>query len=265
MHGHAGTGFLSLDGMVGAGLILAAFLYSGGVVSSRRRGRDWPIPRTAAWLGGLGIAGAALLGPLAVAAHDSFSAHMLSHLLVGMVAPLALVAGAPVTLALRSLDPRQARLLARALRIAPVRVVFTPVVAGVINVGSLWLLYTTPLVDLMFSSPLLHVLVNVHFLLAGYLFTASLIGLDPNPHRASFPVRAAVLVAALAGHGILAKYLYAHPPDGVALTEAQSGSMLMFYGGDVADAVLIGILCLQWYRAAGKELARYSEPVRLAS
>ena len=97
---------------------------------------------------------------------------------------------------------------------------------------------------------------------AGYLFTASLIGLDPNPHRAGFLLRAAVLVAAIAGHGILAKYLYAHPPDDIPLTEAQSGSMLMYYGGDIADAFLIGILCLQWYRAAGKGLSPRTERVQ---
>lgn len=260
MHGHGVAGVLSLDWVAGAGLILSACLYLGGIASSRRRGRNWPFLRTAAWFSGLAIAGGALLGPLAAAGHDSFPAHMLGHLLIGMVAPLALVAGAPVTLALRSLDPRQARRLSRALRSTPLRAVSSPVIAGLINVASLWLLYTTPLVEWMFSSPLLHVLVNIHFLLAGYLFTASLIGPDPNPHRAGFPMRAIVLVSALASHGILAKYLYAHPPVGVSLAEAQSGSMLMYYGGDVADAVLIGILCLQWYRAAGKELARRPEP-----
>ena len=259
MHDHPGAGFLSLDLLAGAGLIVALCLYLGGVVTASRKGRDWSAGRIVAWVSGLGVVAVALLGPLAAAGHDNFSAHMLGHLLVGMVAPLLLVAGAPITLALRSLELRQARRLSRVLRSVPVRIVFHPISAAVLNVASLWLLYTTPLVELMFGSTFLHLLVNVHFLLAGYLFVASLVGWDPNPHRSSFPLRAVVLVTALAGHGILAKYLYAHPPTGISLAEAQPGSMLMYYGGDLADAILIGILCLQWFRAAGKRLVRASD------
>jgi putative membrane protein len=213
------------------------------------------------WLIGLAIAAAAMTGNLA-AAHESFTSHMLGHLLVGMVAPLLLVAGRPGTLALRSLDLRQARRLSHALRSRPVRVLAHPVTAASLNVGSLWLLYTTPLFELALSSPLIHLLVNIHFLLAGYLFVTSIVGTDPNPHRSSYPVRAVVVVLALAGHGILAKSLFANPPTGVSVAEAHAGSMLMYYGGDLADAVLIAVLCLQWYRHAGRHLARVAEPAR---
>ncbi|GGE96898.1 membrane protein [Mycetocola zhadangensis] len=256
---------LSLDLLAGAGVVAVACLYFGGVVAARRRGRGWPGVHAAAWVAGLGVGAAALLGPLAEAAHDNFPAHMAGHLLIGMLAPLLLVAGAPVTLALRALEPRQARRLSRVLRSVPVMVVSHPVSAAVLNVASLWILYTTPLFDLMTGSPFFHLLVNVHFLLAGYLFVASLVGWDPNPHRASFPIRAGVLVAALAGHGILAKYLYAHPPTGIPVAQAQSGSMLMYYGGDLADAILIGVLCLQWYRSAGRQLARTTDALPVSS
>jgi putative membrane protein len=70
-------------------------------------------------------------------------------------------------------------------------------------------------------------------------------------------VRAVVLVVFLAAHGILAKYLYAHPPPGVPETQAQAGGQLMYYGGDVLDLVLIAIFCWQWYTAtAPARLAR---------
>ena len=91
--------------------------------------------------------------------------------------------------------------------------------------------------------------VHVHILVAGYLFTVSMIYIDPVFHRKSFMYRAIVLILALASHGILAKYLYAHPPSGVVMEQAQQGSIVMYYGGDLADAIIIFILCLHWYRA----------------
>jgi hypothetical protein len=51
----------------------------------------------------------------------------------------------------------------------------------------------------------------------------------------------------LAAHGILAKYLYAHPPAGVL--HAEAGAQLMYYGGDVLDLILIVVFCRQWYTA----------------
>lgn len=252
MHGHSEPGVAVVDLLVGIGILAATMIYLGGGRATRRQGRSWPVRHTICWLAGLLVAAVSLVGPLAVAGHESFPAHMLGHLLAGMVAPILLVLAAPVTLALRALDVRQARRLSRLLRSVPARFLVHPVTAATINVGSLWLLYTTPLFDLMRSSPFLHLVVTAHFLIAGYLFVASLIGIDPNPHRAGYPLRALVLVTALAGHGILAKYLFAHPPAGVPAVEAESGSMLMYYGGDIADAVIIVVLCLQWYRAAGK-------------
>ena len=85
-----------------------------------------------------------------------------------------------------------------------------------LSVGGLWLLYTTGLYPAMHHHPGLHVLVHAHMFLAGYLFTAAMVSVDPMPHRRSFPHRSLVLVLALAAHDILAKYLYAHPPAGVA-------------------------------------------------
>ncbi len=256
MHGHSGVEGGVLDLLTIGAVLAAAVLYLGGVMTARRRGRDWPQTRTACWLAALLITAVTLAGPFAAAAHDDFVTHMVGHLLAGMVAPLFLVAAAPATLALRALHPRQARRLSRLLASRPARFVIHPVTAAAINVGSLWVLYTTPLFGVVQSSPFLHLLVTVHFVIAGYLFVSSMIGIDPNPHRASYPLRTVVLIAALAGHSILAKYLYAHPPIGVDATEATTGSVVMYYGGDVADAAIIAILCLQWYRAAGKRQSR---------
>jgi len=246
--GHEGLGWGVFDALVVLALAGAAAGYAVAWWATRRR-RPWSGYRGVAWYAGLICAGAGLVGPVAAAARAGFTAHMAGHLLLGMLAPLLLVLGAPLTLALRALPVAQARSLARLLRTAPVRVVTHPVVAAVLNAGGLWLLYTTDLYHLMHTSALVHGLVHAHILLAGYLFTASVVGADPHPHRASVPMRAAVLVAFIAVHSILAKWLYAHPPAGVQAVDGQVGAQLMYYGGDAVDVVLTVLLLTHWYVA----------------
>jgi len=46
-------------------------------------------------------------------------------------------------------------------------------------------------------------------------------------------------------HGILSKYIYAHPPMGVPIDQAKTGGLVMYYGGDAIGLILITILCYQ--------------------
>lgn len=65
---------------------------------------------------GVVIAASAVTGPLASAAHHSFPAHMVAHLLIGMLAPLLLVLAAPMTVVLRVVTARTGQAMTRMLR-----------------------------------------------------------------------------------------------------------------------------------------------------
>lgn len=251
----AWDGWAVLDAMVLLALVAAAAAYAVALRRALPRGR-WPIRRVVSWYLGVGCAAAATLGPLADAARATLTGHMLAHLLLGMLSPLLLVLGAPITLALRALPVRAARGLVRVLRTPVVGALTHPLVAALLNGGGLWLITTTELYGLMHASPVVHGLVHLHFLLSGYLLTAALVGVDPDPHRASIPARGAVLIAFIAAHSILAKLLFAHPPDGVAAPDAQLASQVMYYGGDAIDVVLLMLLGLRWYRATEPRGAR---------
>lgn len=80
-----------------------------------------------------------------------------------------------------------------------------------------------------------HVRLPPRSAVAGFVFTTAIVGVDPNPHRASFVLRSTVLVVFIAAHSILAKWLYAHPAPGVAPADARVGAQLMYYGGDIVD------------------------------
>ncbi len=232
-------------------LLLALFFYLLGVVkTSRRFLKRWPLYRTGFWILGILSAAAALIGPLANLSHLDFRAHMASHLLLGMFAPLLLVLAAPITLLLRTLPVKQARYITSLLRSWPVAVLGNPVFTSFMTIGGMYLLYTTTLYMFMQQNILLHVLVHIHLFIAGYLFTASIIYIDPTSNRASFVFRSCALVITLAAHGILSKYIFANPPRGVSGTQSEAGGMIMYYGGDAVEVILIFILCFQWYKSA---------------
>lgn len=228
---------------------LIIIIYIAAVVFSNRRYKTWPLYRTFFWILGTICAAFAIIGPIANRAHMDFTAHMVGHLLLGMIAPILLVLAAPITLALRTLDVQSARLLSKLLKSWPLRILSHPITASALNIGGLWILYTTGLYGLMHQNALLHALVHFHVFIAGYLFTASMIYLDPAPHRFSFMFRAIVFTISLAAHEILSKYIFAHPPSGVTKEQAENGGMLMYYAGDAIDVALTCILCYQWFKA----------------
>ncbi|MCZ2804270.1 cytochrome c oxidase assembly protein [Modestobacter sp. VKM Ac-2983] len=230
-----------MSSVVLAVLALAAVLYVLAAVDLR-----WSPLRTVSWLAGLAVAAAGLTGPLA-AAHGDLRAHLAAHLLAGMVAPLLLVLAAPVTLLLRALPVHRARTVSRLLRTAPARVLGDPFVAVALNVGGLWVLHVGGLLGTVAHSPGWHLLVSLHVLVTGWLATAAVLAVDPAPHRRGVVPRAVALGAGMAGHDVLAKWLYAHPPAGV--THAEAGARLLYDGGTVVHVVVAALLWRQWYRS----------------
>lgn len=254
-HGHGGGGAPTLELILIGLAALAVLVYASGMLTSRRQGRAWSTDRLGLWTLGIAAATATVVGPLPEAAQGDFVRHMAAHLSAGMLAPLLLVLAAPVTLALRTLHVTPARRISRLLRSAPVRFIAHPVTAGILSAGGLWLIYLTPIFEMMQAIPVLHVLVQGHLLLSGYIFTAAIIGRDPAPHAPRWVLKAVVLVLAMASHAVLAKHLYAHPPTGVPIGQAHDGALLMYYGGAAIEVAIVVIFCAQWYRAAGRRLA----------
>lgn len=228
---------------------VAILLYIIGYAMSIHKGKKWPFIRVLLWTGGGFCAIFSVYGPIAEQMHDSFIHHMVGHLLLGMLAPLLMTLSAPMTLLLRSLPVSVSRGILKLLKSKFVRFYTDPLVTAILNIGGLWLLYATELFDQMHQHIWLYVVIHFHIFLAGYLFTLSFIAQEPFLRLRTFRYRAVVLVLALGGHCMLAKYIYAYPPVGVATADAQYGGMLMFYGGDLIDAVIIFMLCVEWFNA----------------
>lgn len=262
-------------GTEAAGWLLVALLvlvpsiaYLGAARARRSAGRDWPGWRAASLIIGLGLAGVAVSPALhALSQHDP-RGHVIQHLLLGMFAPLALVLAAPVTLLLGSLPVARRGMARNLLRSRALHGLSHPATAAVLDMGGLYLMYLTPLYIFTTTNTLAHHLVNLHFLLAGYLFTWSIVGPDPAPRRPTITIRALVLIAAGAAHAYLAKVLYVRASElsggSFDLGQAQAAAQLMYYGGDLAELALAVALFATWYRAGrAVQSARRTEHPRI--
>lgn len=262
----AGAAALAVDVPVLVVLLFAAAAYVRGDRALLGRGRRWPGSRTASFLGGIALLAVAVLPPLGTLDDERFPAHVAQHVLLGMLGPLLLALGAPVTLALQVLArPAKRRLLA-VLHAPALAVPFTPVVGLGLFAGSLFLLYLTPLFELSLRSPLVHGLVHAHFLVAGSVFLWPLVSPDPVPGRLphagrvliaalTVPAHAVLGLALLAGDDLLAGGWYgAHVPD--PLADQRLGATVLWGLGDLVGLALTGVVLGQWYRQDRREADR---------
>ncbi len=182
------------------------FLYLAAVWRLRRRGDAWPLHRTILWILGMLLLVWVTGGVINVYQEYLFSVHMLGHMMLSMAIPVLLVAGAPVTLALRAIDKRDdgtrggREWILWAVQSPFSRVVTNPFVAAAIFVLSLWAFYFTDLVRWAMTDHIGHEWMTMHFLISGYLFVLSLIGADPVPRRLPYPGRLIILIAVMATH-----------------------------------------------------------------
>ena len=258
-------------------LILAVALYILGVVILTRRGDKWPIGRTIAFALGIGAIDIATSGGFGVYAHFAFSYHMAAHMILGMIAPIGLVLGAPITLALRTLpqsrtdDERGVRSqLVVILNSRWAKIVVNPIVALAIFDGSLFILYFTSLFGGMMESHTGHFAMNLHFVLAGFLFFHVIIGVDPNPKKSPYLVRIILLFAAMSIHAFFSVALMSattlldggyfaqlHTPWVTnLLADQKMGGALGWAMGEVPILLALIATFIRWTRDDTKETKR---------
>lgn len=168
-----GAAPLSLEPALLLWLSLSAALYAAGWRRLRARGRGRARPaawRAACHAGGLAAIGLAAFSPIAAYGERFFSAHMVQHLLLAVVAPPLLWLGAPLVPVLWGLPRRLRRGLGRLLVAGhPVRrtlgVLTRPAVASLLYLSNLAAWHVPALYDAAQGPALVHDL--EHALLLG--------------------------------------------------------------------------------------------------
>jgi len=251
------------------------FFYLAGVWRLHKRGDAWPALRSVLWVAGLTLLFFITNGGINSYEKYLFSAHMGAHMVLGMMVPVLLVPAAPITLALRAIHKRHdssrgvrewIMLLVHSRYFA---VLAHPVVAAVIFAASLWVFYYSPLFRWATTDHIGHQWMILHFLLTGYIFVQSLIGIDPGPARVAYPIRLLVLFATMAFHAffglalmtgsglLLADWYGAMGWGTSAIADQQAGGGIAWSVGEIPTLALAIVVAVMWSRDDERKSKRY--------
>lgn len=269
----------SLDPILTVLTFWATSLYLGGVWVLRRRGDSWPIGRTLSFVV-VGMGSFFFATSSGISTYDStlLSVHMVQHMILSMVVPLALALGAPVTLALRTLPGTASKgprhWLLAVLHSKVVAVLSFPPLTLALYVVSPWALYFSGWYPATLESAYVHEMMHVHLVVVGSLFFWPLMGVDPVPGRVGWPFRLLMVFLTLPFHAflgvtimgqdeIIAASHYAALREGpmgawlpsMAADQKLAGGIL-WGAGDAVALIFFGVLFAQWVRDSIKEAAR---------
>jgi putative copper resistance protein D len=245
--------------VVSAGLALAAAGYLTGawLVGRRHPARPWPAVRTGAFLLGLAVIAAAAQGGVAVYDDVLFSAHMVQHLMLIMVAPPLLVFGRPVTLLLHATrNPLHTRVKG-VLRSRGASLLTHPVFAVALYAAVVAGTHLTPLMRPGNSA--VHDGEHALYLTAGYLFFLPVVGSEPVRRRLPAFGRYLLLLAAMPADTVVGVILMLAPHrmfPAYPVADLHRGGLVMFAGSDLIMAALATVLAVAFVRAGEHERER---------
>jgi len=259
--------------VLGAALLVAYLL---GVIRLARRGDRWSVGRVLWWAAGVLTIELTTATGFDGYGMELFSVHMVQHMVLGMLTPILLTLGAPMTLLLRVLPARRAgqrsarRLLLAVIHSRPVQVLANPAVTVLLFLASLYGLYFTPVFDWLMSTMWGHNLMLVHFLAIGMLYFWGVLGIDPSPRRgggfmgafskpvvrlselaATVPFHAFFGVIIMMASGLIVRF-YAQPPAGwrvSPLSDQQAAGGIAWGFTELPTLLVLGVLFLQWQRS----------------
>nr|WP_231391944.1 cytochrome c oxidase assembly protein [Arthrobacter sp. 35W] len=247
-----------------------------GVLKLHRRGDKWPIFRTISWLLGMAVLVYVTSGGPAVYGMVLFSAHMVDHMALMVISPLFMVLGAPVSLALKALKARTDG--SRGIREWILVVVHSkfsqlvthPLFAAANFSGSLVLFYYSGAFNYAMRDHIGHELMILHFTITGYIFIMSMIGSDPLPRRAPYPLRLLLLLATMAFHAFFGVSLMSSTAllagdyfgnmgrawgDPALLDQQTAGGIAWGIGEVPTVAIALGV-AIMWSRSDARETKR---------
>jgi putative membrane protein len=240
-------------------IVLVLWWYLSAVKRLSVRGRRWAPTRLACFMVGLAVLTVATQSGVATSDTTSFSAHVIQHLLLGMLAPVLLALGAPITLALQAGSRTTSRRLLRVLHSRPVSVLTHPVTAWALFGGSMFVLYFTSLYADTIRNVALHDATHLEFVLVGCLFFWPVVGIDPTPHRLPYGGRMLYVLVALPFHTILGVALITQQrliAPGITLADQQAGAGILWSAGEALGLIAMMVVAYQWMAAEEREAIR---------
>ena len=247
----------------------AAYLWAARRVNREHPDTRHPRHRTVFFVSGLVAIGLALLSPVEVYEGTLFSVHMVQHMLLQLVAAPLLLAGGPITLALRASSPPVRRRLLAVLQSRVVHAISFPLVAWLLFAAVNWGWHFSTLYNDALENTALHYLQHASLLGAALLFWWPAIGVDPSPWRLPHPLRLFYLFLAMPQNSFLGiaimeapRVLYPHYATterawGLSpLADQELGGVIMWTVGDLAFLVGMAVVVWVWVRHEDRRTER---------
>jgi putative copper resistance protein D len=250
--------------------LVAAALYTLGLIRIRRNQIEWSALRTISFMVGIGLVIWTTSAGISMYSKVSFEYHMIQHMTLSMIAPMFIVLGTPITLALRALpaqktsDHRSTREWILALLHSGYSNLITHplMVLGIFTFG-LYGLYFTPLFATLMASHTGHIFMELHFLISGLLFSYVVIGADPSPRNVPYWARLMIVLVGLSLHAFFAiAIMQSSEPIGVdwyiqvqppwipdLLADTTAGGSIAWALGEIPTFLLLVIVAVMWSRS----------------
>ena len=250
--------------------LLAAALYTIGVVRVKQNQIKWSALRTISFMIGIGLVIWTTSAGISMYSKVSFEYHMIQHMILSMIAPIFIVLSTPITLALRALpaqkstDHRSTREWILALLHSSYSKLIThPLMVLAIFTFGLYGLYFTPLFATLMASHTGHIFMELHFLISGILFSYVVIGADPSPRQVPYWSRLMIVLVGLSLHAFFAiAIMQSSEPIGVdwyiqvqppwitdLLADTTAGGSIAWALGEIPTFLLLVIVAVTWAKS----------------
>jgi putative membrane protein len=237
-----------------------AFWYLRSTRQLGARGRHWSRWRSVSFLAGLAAVAVALASSVDLYTNYTFTAHIIQHLLLMIVAPPLAALGAPMTLLLQTSSRGFKRRVLAVLHSRAFGVISHPLPVFFYYYLSMYLFFLTPAVGFAMEHMWLMDLINLGFLGGATLFWWPMVGIDPIPGGRMSPafkiINLLIGIPAEAFLGIA--LLMATTPAGpmYTLTTTHVGGGVLWAAGELATLIGLVPIYIEWTRSDARAARR---------
>ncbi|HEY3410824.1 MAG TPA: cytochrome c oxidase assembly protein, partial [Propionicimonas sp.] len=251
--------------------------YAWGMILVHRRGGRWPLQNLLAWLAGWGLTLYLAVSGLWMYSTAVYSWHMLVHMTVNMLVPILCVLGAPFSLVRAASQPRAdgmspgpREVLDAVSAYRPLQRLLSPPVLWVNYVGSLFLVYFTPVFPWLMKYHWAHQLMLLYFMVTGFAFFSLIVGVGRQSWRLPHVVKLALMMSIMPFHAIFAVGIMSARSliganfyrvidvawVGDLMNDQNIAGQITWFTGEVPIFIAVIALSAQWFLQDKRDAAR---------
>ncbi|MGI8751713.1 MAG: cytochrome c oxidase assembly protein, partial [Acidimicrobiales bacterium] len=222
--------------------------------------RPWPAARSGSFLAGLAVIEIAIGSSVATLSDSHFTAHILQHLCLMMIAPPLLALGAPMTLLLQtSSRPTKRRLLA-ALHSPVFAVITHPIPVFFAYYASMFAFFLSPALGYAMDHMWLMDIWNIFFFVGATLFWWPMVGTDPIPRwnmSPGFKLLNLMIGVPFESFLAIALLMKADPAASMySLSSTHTGAGTLWALSELFTVAAIAPIFVQWTKADARAAKR---------